>query len=67
MRESPDEWLFPNVDLSIHLHRQPGKGPVGLDTTVVFGADGRGLTSTVLHDGSGPVGRAAQMLTVRRR
>ena len=26
-----------------------------------------GLTSTVLHYGSGPVGRAAQMLTVRRR
>lgn len=67
VRESPDEWLFPNVDLSIHLHRQPGEGPVGLDTTVVFGPDGRGLTSSVLHDGSGPVGRAAQMLTVRRR
>ena len=67
VRESPEEWLFPNVDLSIHLHRQPGKGPVGLDTTVVFGPDGRGLTSTVLHDGTGPVGRAAQMLTVRRR
>jgi hypothetical protein len=67
VRESPEEWLFPNVDLSIHLHRQPGEGPVGLDTTVVFGPDGRGVTSSVLHDGTGPVGQAAQMLTVRRR
>ena len=67
VRESPEEWLFPNVDLTIHLHRQPGKGPVGLDTTVVFGPDGRGVTSTVLHDGAGPVGRAAQILTVRPR
>ncbi len=67
VRESPDEWLFPNVDLSIHLHRQPGEGPVGLDTTVVFGPDGRGVTSSVLHDGTGPVGQAAQLLTVRRR
>ena len=67
VRESPEEWLFPNLDLSIHLHRQPGPGPVGLDTTVVFGPDGQGLTSTVLHDGTGPVGRAAQILTVRPR
>jgi hypothetical protein len=38
---------------------------VGLDTTVVFGPDGVGLTSTVLHDAHGPVGRSEQMLTVR--
>jgi hypothetical protein len=67
VRESPDEWLFPNLDLSVHLHRQPGEGPVGLDTTVVFGPDGRGLTSSILHDGSGPVGLATQILTVRPR
>lgn len=65
VRESPQEWMFPNLDLTVHLHRQPVAGPVGLDTTVVFGADGTGLTSSVLHDRLGPVGRAAQVLTVR--
>jgi hypothetical protein len=67
VREDPGEWLFPNVDLTIHLHRQPVPGPVGLDTSVVFGPSGQGLTSTVLHDRLGPVGQAAQLLTVRPR
>lgn len=67
VRESPEEWLFPNVDLTIHLHRMPARGWVGLDTTVVFGADGHGVTSSVLHDEHGPVGQAAQALTIRRR
>ena len=65
-RVRPTEWMFPNVDLTIHLHRQP-EGPwVGLDTTVVFGPTGQGITSTVLHDLAGPVGHAQQQLTVRR-
>lgn len=67
VREPTDAWLFPNVDLTVHLHRQPVAGPVGLDTTVVFGADGHGLTESVLHDVHGPVGRLAQVLTVRPR
>ena len=65
IRESPKDWLFPNLDLTIHLHRQPRGRWTGLDTTVVFGAHGHGLTSTVLHDLDGPVGRAEQILTVR--
>ena len=65
VRRSPREWMFPNVDLTIHLHRQPEGDWVGLDTTVVFGPAGHGLTSTVLHDGLGPVGRAEQSLTIR--
>ena len=65
VRESPAEWLFPNLDLTVHLHRQPRGRWVGLDTTVVFGDRGHGLTSTVLHDRDGPVGRAEQILTVR--
>ena len=67
VRESPQDWLFPNLDLSIHLHRQPAGPWVGLDTTVTFGAGGLGLTETVLHDEHGPVGRAAQSLTLRPR
>ncbi|MFI5935159.1 thioesterase family protein [Actinoplanes sp. NPDC051494] len=65
VRESPKEWMFPNLDLTVHLHRQPTGRWVGLDTTVVFGPDGQGLTSTTLHDVHGAVGRAEQILTVR--
>ncbi|MEV4704362.1 thioesterase family protein [Actinoplanes sp. NPDC049316] len=65
VRESPKEWMFPNLDLTIHLHRQPEGRWVGLDTAVTFGAQGVGLTSSVLHDDRGPVGRAEQILTIR--
>ncbi|MGW5318207.1 thioesterase family protein [Nocardia thailandica] len=65
VRRDPREWLFPNIDLTVHLHRQPTGPWVGLDTSVVFGETGQGLTSTVLHDLDGPVGRAEQILTVR--
>ncbi len=67
VRESPEKWLFPNVDLTVHLHRLPVGDWVGFDTRVTFGATGLGLTSTVLHDVEGPVGRAEQVLTVRPR
>jgi hypothetical protein len=65
VRAEPTEWMFPNVDLTIHLHRQPEAGWTGLDTTVTLGRTGQGVTSTVLHDVHGPVGHAEQMLTVR--
>lgn len=65
VRQNPKEWMFPNLDLSVHVYRQPRGAWVGLDTTVVFGAHGQGLTSTVLHDALGPIGRAEQILTVR--
>ncbi|WP_449348400.1 thioesterase family protein [Streptomyces shaanxiensis] len=66
VRQPPGQWMFPNVDLTVHLHRPP-RGPwTGLDTTVTFGPSGQGLTSTVLHDLDGPVGHAQQILTVRR-
>ena len=69
VRLRPQEWAFPNIDLTIHLYRTPHGGPgcwVGFDTYVTIGADGVGLTTTTLHDESGPVGRAEQILTVRR-
>ncbi|MEF2977382.1 thioesterase family protein [Subtercola sp. YIM 133946] len=65
VRQTPGSWLFPNLDLTIHLYRQPTGAWVGLDTTVTFGPLGLGLTSSVLHDVAGPVGRAEQVLTVR--
>lgn len=65
VREDPTVWMFPNVDLTVHLHRRPEGRWAGLDTTVTFGPTGHGLTSTVLHDVAGPVGAAQQILTVR--
>ncbi|WP_083521441.1 thioesterase family protein [Arthrobacter luteolus] len=60
-----DSWMFPNVDLQMHLYRQPEGRWLGLDTRVSFGTDGIGLTSSVLHDQTGPFGRSEQILTVR--
>lgn len=65
VRESTDIWLFPNVDLSIHLFRRPRGLWLGLDTHVTFGPDGQGLTSSRLYDETGPVGAAEQALTIR--
>lgn len=65
VRQPPTEWMFPNVDLTIHFFRQPAGDWVGFDTTVTFGPDGHGLTSTELHDTAGAVGHAEQLLTVR--
>ncbi len=64
-RAHPRDWMFPNVDLTIHLFRVPRRGWVGLDTTVAFGETGLGLTASRLFDEHGQVGRAEQILTVR--
>lgn len=66
-RAHPDEVAFPNLDLVAHLFRVPAGGWTGCDTSVSFGADGLGLTSSVLHDADGPFGTCAQILTVRPR
>ena len=72
-RVPPRDWMFPNTDLTIHYFRTPsfsGSDPddrwVGFDTTATFGPDGVGLTSSALFDAHGQVGRAEQILTVRR-
>ncbi|WP_198411125.1 thioesterase family protein [Microbacterium suaedae] len=66
-RAAPDEVLFPNIDLTLHVFRRPRRGWVGFDTSVAFGPDGHGLTSAVLHDDGGSFGRVSQTLTVRPR
>jgi hypothetical protein len=65
VRAAPEEVAFPNVDLTAHLVRPPAEGWLGLDTTVTFGANGIGLTSSVVQDEDGPVGTSSQCLTVR--
>lgn len=59
-------WMFPNLDLQIHMYREPEGQWLGLEVQQSYGTDGIGLTSTVLHDTSGPFGRAEQILTVRQ-
>lgn len=65
-RVSIDEAAFPNVDLTVHLFREP-QGPwLGLDTAVSFGPGSIGLTHSAIHDAGGAVGTVAQSLTIRR-
>ena len=66
VRPGVGSYLFPNVDLQIHLYREPDGEWLGLENSVSFGAEGIGLTSTVLHDLTGPFGRAEQILTLRK-
>lgn len=66
-RVSSEEVLFPNLDLTAHLVRAPEGEWTGVDTTVTFGPEGAGLTQSILHDVSGPIGAVAQTLTVRPR
>ena len=61
----PGGYAFPNVDLQLHIYREPHGEWLGLQNSVTFGSDGIGLTSTVLCDLSGPFGRAEQILTLR--
>ncbi len=65
VRERPGQVFFANVDLTVHLFRLPEAGWVGFDTRVNFGPSGLGETFSVLSDVRGPVGTAAQSLTVR--
>ncbi|AZI59464.1 thioesterase family protein [Nakamurella antarctica] len=66
-RVPPSDYVFPNTDLTVHLFRQPQGRWLGMDTEVSLGPDGVGLTATALHDEHGPIGRSAQILTVRKR
>jgi len=65
-QEVPFEWAFPNLDLQIHMYRAPQGRWLGLETVQQYGADGIGLTSSVLHDCYGPFGRSEQILTLRK-
>jgi hypothetical protein len=62
----PGGYGFPNVDLQVHLYREPVGRWLGLATTSNLGTDGIGLTSAVLHDEHGPFGHSEQIQTVRQ-
>jgi hypothetical protein len=62
-----DEYLFINADLTIQLWRQPKGEWIGLDSRTLLQTGGMGMTESVLHDVTGPVGRAFQTLVVQPR
>ncbi len=59
------DWMFPNTDLQIHMHRLPQGRWLGIEAVQQYGSDGIGVTSAILHDVYGPFGRSEQILTVR--
>ncbi|MDE0856555.1 MAG: thioesterase family protein [Nevskia sp.] len=65
VRTDPRRTTFPNVDITVHLFGAPTSDWLGFDTSVSFGSNGLGLTSSILHDEAGPIGTIAQTLTVR--
>lgn len=65
-QDVPFDFVFPNLDLQIHLYRMPQGKWLGLQTTQQYGQDGIGLTSSVLHDEQGPFGHSEQILTIRQ-
>ncbi len=62
-----EEYLFINADLSIHLWRRPRGEWIGLDASTFLEGSGTGTSESVLHDTTGPVGRAFQALVVQPR
>ena len=60
-------YLFINVDLTVHLHREPDGEWVCLDALTIPEPTGVGMTDTQLRDVHGPIGRAAQTLLVAER
>ena len=64
-RENPERVMFPNLDLTVSLMREPVSEWVAYDTRVTFAETGIGLTQTILHDEQGPIGALNQTLTVR--
>ena len=67
VRADPRSVMFPNLDLTAHFFDNPDEEWIGFDTSVSFGSNGTGVTNSVVHAASGPIGTVAQMLTVRPR
>jgi Thioesterase-like superfamily len=64
---SPQQWLFVNTELTVHLFRPPTGEWIGMDAQTTLGPAGAGLAASRLYDSSGQVGRGAQALIVRPR
>ncbi|MEE2032473.1 thioesterase family protein [Rhodococcus sp. CC-R104] len=63
----PRHWLFLNTDLTVHLFRAPDSDWTGIAAETSVGPDGVGMTTGVLYDETGPLGRITQNVQVRPR
>ena len=62
---STENVFFANVDLTIHFLREPVGEWLGLAIAANIGQTGGGITSAVLYDTDGVLGRSEQSQTVR--
>ncbi len=62
-----ERYLFANTDLTLYIQRPPVSEWVGVDSRTWIETSGIGITRSVLHDESGPLGFAQQNLLVRER
>jgi hypothetical protein len=60
-------WTFVNVDLAVHLARQPVGDWILLEARTQYDPGGTGLSTSRLGDLHGPIGAAAQTLLVAPR
>ena len=63
----PRQYTFPNVDLTVHLHRYPAGEWVCLEAVTVPESSGIGLSTSRLLDRRGPIGVGVQGLLLARR
>jgi len=61
------DWLFVNPDLSVYVHRLPVGEWVCIDAVTYPETTGIGMTSGVIWDEHGPVGRSLQSLFIAPR
>jgi hypothetical protein len=61
------EYLFINVDLSVHLERMPEGEWICVDAVTLPQPNGIGTCESVLSDRNGRIGRAVQTLLVAKR
>lgn len=61
------EYVFVNVELTVHLERMPAGEWICVDAVTLPQPTGVATAESVLFDGEGRIGRAAQTLIVSRR
>jgi hypothetical protein len=61
------EFVFVNVELTVHLERMPAGEWIGVDAVTVAQPTGVATAESVLYDREGRIGRAAQSLVVSAR
>jgi hypothetical protein len=66
-RVDPATFVFPNTELTVHLHEAPVGEWFGLAAETSIGHDGIGTSAATLHHQGGPLGRVAQALLVEPR